>query len=233
MKHHRVVTMVLVCLAGGLITSYGVAWWAMYRFDDSRMVPAAFERLALPAAWPMPAPPGWPSIAELREQQAGSPGLQPHVEGWRSVGVDLRYTFAEDVHSTLFSMCEVRTGWPARTASRFEYRARAFAGGPGVPEDTHPWFAGLYLVDRPILDSKGGRTVLTTPVLFPLRPVWPGVLINTACYGVVYFALALGTRHLIRARRRRNGLCVNCRYPIGSSPVCTECGTPVSNEARA
>jgi hypothetical protein len=30
-----------------------------------------------------------------------------------------------------------------------------------------------------------------------------------------------------RSRRRRN-LCPSCAYPVGSSPVCTECGRPVA-----
>ena len=27
--------------------------------------------------------------------------------------------------------------------------------------------------------------------------------------------------------RRRRGLCPKCAYPVGASPVCTECGTPI------
>lgn len=234
MMHLRAVKLAALCLVGGLITSYAVAWWAMYRFDDLAKRPAALEDLAPPSDWPAPVPPHWPSIAALREQQAGSPALQPHVQGWHSGTVDIRYTFAEDLHSTIFMMMEVQTGWPARSASRFGHRDYPFSGpSSGEPDETRPWFTGLHLVDRPRLDSKGGPTLVKSPVYFPLRPVWPGVAINTLGYGFTFWAITIGTLSFVRSRRRRLGLCVRCRYPVGASPLCTECGTPVAKGTRA
>lgn len=55
----------------------------------------------------------------------------------------------------------------------------------------------------------------------PLRPVWPGLLANTAC---IFIVLALGS-HLLAARRVRRQLCVKCGYKVkGCIERCPECG---------
>lgn len=61
----------------------------------------------------------------------------------------------------------------------------------------------------------------------PTIPVWPGFTINTIVYAavlwVVWFTPGMAKRYF----RERCGLCPACAYPIGASPVCTECGTRV------
>ena len=57
-------------------------------------------------------------------------------------------------------------------------------------------------------------------------PLWPGFVANILFYPVV---LWLVMYHCCGASscasiRRRPSQCVNCGYPIGESPVCTECG---------
>jgi hypothetical protein len=58
----------------------------------------------------------------------------------------------------------------------------------------------------------------------PLEPLWPGFAINTIFYAAILWVLFFAPGKLKRAIRRRRGLCPACAYPIGSSPVCTECG---------
>src|SRR5688572_8974235 len=64
-------------------------------------------------------------------------------------------------------------------------------------------------------------------VRLPTRPILIGVLVNSVFYAV---AIAL-TVHVLAAVRRwrriKHGLCPACAYPIGQSPICTECGGPV------
>jgi hypothetical protein len=94
-------------------------------------------------------------------------------------------------------------------------------------------YSGIYL--GPYLDAHADGLPLTlTPweqhVLvtrqIPLRPIWPGFAVNTLFYAGVLWVLFCGPFALRRMIRRRRGRCAACAYPIGQSPVCTECGSP-------
>lgn len=75
------------------------------------------------------------------------------------------------------------------------------------------------------------------PKMIPLEPVWPGFVVNTALFAGAMWASRqmFGAPLAIRRRKRRKrGQCVACGYPIGLSPVCTECGKPVTaRDAKA
>jgi len=62
----------------------------------------------------------------------------------------------------------------------------------------------------------------------PFAPLWPGFAINTLFYAGVLWMLFCGPFALRRMIRRRRGQCPACAYPIGQSPVCTECGAAVT-----
>ncbi len=62
------------------------------------------------------------------------------------------------------------------------------------------------------------------PMIVPFRPLWTGFAINTLAYGLLLALLVLGRSAIMRAIRRGRGQCLNCGYPRGTSPVCTECG---------
>jgi len=66
------------------------------------------------------------------------------------------------------------------------------------------------------------------PRALPLRPLWPGFAINTLFYAGVLWVLLAGPFALRRMIRKRRGRCAQCAYPIGQSPVCTECGAAIS-----
>jgi hypothetical protein len=68
--------------------------------------------------------------------------------------------------------------------------------------------------------------------LLPTRPIWPGFLFNTLFYAGVLWMVLIGPRVLRRHMRRRRGLCPACAYPVGVSPVCTECGQPVKQSMK-
>lgn len=72
-----------------------------------------------------------------------------------------------------------------------------------------------------------------TDACLPLRPMWPGFLINTILYALILWLLFAAPFALRRRRRRRRGLCEQCAYPIGVSPVCTECGASVARRSKA
>lgn len=60
--------------------------------------------------------------------------------------------------------------------------------------------------------------------VLPYRPIWTGIVLNSLIYAFAIWLLVVGPRALRRMSRRRRNLCPACAYPVGSSPVCTECG---------
>jgi len=60
------------------------------------------------------------------------------------------------------------------------------------------------------------------------KPNWPGFLANTLFYAAILWGLFFTLGQVWRTLRRRRGLCPACAYPIGASPVCTECGAKVT-----
>ena len=63
--------------------------------------------------------------------------------------------------------------------------------------------------------------------LFPYRPRWFAFTLNSLFLGMVACLLMCGPFALRRYVRRLRGLCPACAYPIGTSPVCTECGETI------
>jgi hypothetical protein len=63
----------------------------------------------------------------------------------------------------------------------------------------------------------------------PLRPIWPGFIVNTLFYALLLWLMFFAPFAARRTRRRRRGLCEKCAYPIGTSPICTECGAAVAH----
>jgi hypothetical protein len=64
----------------------------------------------------------------------------------------------------------------------------------------------------------------------PLRPLSPGFAINTLLYALLLWLLFFAPFTARRMLRRRRALCEKCAYPIGVSPVCTECGAAVTRK---
>ena len=84
------------------------------------------------------------------------------------------------------------------------------------------------------IDRLRGGIVFSTPSaaasrVLPFQPIWPGFAINTLFYAVVLWGLFAAPFALRRRRRIKRGLCPKCAYPIGDSPVCTECGAAIQS----
>ena len=86
---------------------------------------------------------------------------------------------------------------------------------------------GFFLASPTPSDVWAGHSAV------PLRPTWPGIVVNTLFYAAALWLLIRGPfalRHLIR---RRRGLCPACGYPIGESAVCSECGKALPGRKEA
>jgi len=66
----------------------------------------------------------------------------------------------------------------------------------------------------------------------PILPLWPGFAINTLFYAAILWLLFLAPFRIRRAVRIRRGRCPKCAYPVGVSPVCTECGRELREDKR-
>ncbi|MCL4196841.1 MAG: hypothetical protein KJZ69_05045 [Phycisphaerales bacterium] len=74
------------------------------------------------------------------------------------------------------------------------------------------------------------RFDLLSPYL-PTRILWPGFAFNTVFYASILWLIFGGPFALRRRLRARRGQCQQCGYPIGVSPVCTECGAALPASA--
>jgi hypothetical protein len=64
--------------------------------------------------------------------------------------------------------------------------------------------------------------------VLPLRPLWPGFLLNTLFYAAILGLFFFIPGRVRRTLRLRRGLCPVCAYPRGANDACTECGAPQS-----
>lgn len=99
--------------------------------------------------------------------------------------------------------------------------------------ESHMYFMSAPLCDcpAPAYELRGAWDLRTASRLegpaLPLRPIWPGLIINTLFYAALSWSLWLIPLPLRRARRRRRNLCLRCGYPragIAAEVACPECG---------
>jgi hypothetical protein len=94
----------------------------------------------------------------------------------------------------------------------------------GVQGSPHAAHAITNPFGAPARHFRSGRT----EVLLPLCPLPRGFAVNTVSYAAILWLLICGPRALRRRLRIRRQRCPACGYPLGTSPVCTECGREVS-----
>lgn len=111
----------------------------------------------------------------------------------------------------LFAM---KAGWPMRSVAGELVAGRRPA--MSVPE-------------RHLLTLGSRRTATGGVHRFdlPYRPISIGFAVNTVFYALLLGLLVVVSIGVRRELRRKRGLCETCAYPVGASPVCTECGATV------
>jgi hypothetical protein len=60
----------------------------------------------------------------------------------------------------------------------------------------------------------------------PYRPIWGGILVNTAGFALATLCMVVGLSRIRRGPRRCRGLCPSCSYSLAGLPfpTCPECG---------
>jgi len=132
------------------------------------------------------------------------------IERLHMMGVD-EWRLTDQIISVYLGMTIVDTGWPLRSM-----RSVLVHRGQGSSE----LHGGL------IVDAGAA-----SDAILPTAPLRFGFLANSLLSAAVLLGLTSLSVALRRAKRRRRGLCAACGYPVGTSPVCTECGAPISRGA--
>ncbi len=116
-------------------------------------------------------------------------------------------------NTNLYNIDTAATGWPWRSMTSESW---VFRNRPETPSGE--WREEL----------RGNLELLKLPsgrIILPLRPIWGGLLGDSALYAITSWMLlnGLGTlRGIIRSRR---GRCPRCGYDIRNAPPpCPECG---------
>jgi hypothetical protein len=169
--------------------------------------------------------------AATEEQEAGF--------GIRFVRVLISYPYEngpQGFRDRLYELGAVRAGWPAPTLTAwadFTAPDRGIEGLRRVVPAPGTWHSGR---PAPTWLCNSGPSVLprySGARIFPRRVRFTGLAINTAFYGALVWLFARGPRTVLRYVRIRRGGCRVCGYPVGTSPVCTECGEPVKPRSAA
>ena len=97
--------------------------------------------------------------------------------------------------------------------------------GPRAPSRTY--YALVWNDGQPLTN----RMAAERHVVLPLRPIWPGFASNTIFYAALLWLLIGALFVLRRFLRLKRGLCPKCAYPVGESPICSECGCGLAKRA--
>lgn len=127
------------------------------------------------------------------------------------------------VHSIRFDY-----GWPYRSMRTEEVSGNR----PGftLPVAGRGTFTQGISVRRAL--ASGSSTI----VQLPLRPLVGGFVLNSLLYGALaalcLWPVRVAIRRWTRRRRMARGLCPVCKFPMGLSPVCTECGADLPRRVQ-
>jgi hypothetical protein len=120
--------------------------------------------------------------------------------------------------------------WEKRTYTTYMPDGTSFSE-ERVVEDARGWPMRSFASKFPEPGGTYSRTIYNIHgIEISHHPIWPGFAINTVFYAVILWGLFAAPFALRRWRRMRRGLCPACAYPVGDSPVCTECGKAVPSD---
>jgi hypothetical protein len=110
----------------------------------------------------------------------------------------------------------VTAGWPASWLWGWK---RDVVVSREPPWEAYPWIQQSRggVIELPLIRGGGTRP-------FPIKPYWPGLVINVALYSAIAFLLWSALGFVRRVDRRRRGLCAYCGYELTGMPKCPECG---------
>lgn len=167
-------------------------------------------------------------LASVSTTEPATPSLFPveNAPGWsrcRDRSAEAESLFVDYLNSTIYMVDEGR-GWPFISMSW---------------EADFEWFHSTTLTSRS-LPIRHGIPVRQRQWVFPeyskaipLKPFWPGFVLNSIFYALAIFGGILLVRHAPQftrsAIRRRRGQCPKCAYDLRGAmhSQCPECGAAI------
>lgn len=224
MKRYAVI--IIVFLQIGAIVNVAVAWGLAATPRQHFWIPS--EWISAPSAWPgylqqcdWPAP---KSAAQRNDVRGGATFLQISAGSFPIPQLEL--TQRDPIH---VSLSMIQFGFPMRS---MQWNSHNVMCRQDLKEllkcanDAAGYRRGIDI-------SRMYRGGTFSHHRLPLTLLWPGFAINTLFYAITAWLLVVVPVRFRTYRRRRRGLCERCAYPIGTSPVCSECGAAVVSREHA
>lgn len=212
---------ILLCLLSGALFNIAVTW-----------VCAVYSPARVPGfnTFPPPPPVRCPTyLQSMLPESASITSSSDRTWGCDTTILELHLAGEESPgFPGLPFLMTYASGWPWRSMQIDNLVANALRDSSLNPQEIDEEFQRRIGLRRGV----GFPDWVPVPWQYSARrlPVWPrpiGFLLDTALYALiallVFFAPGTGRR----AWRRRHNRCPHCAYPVGASPVCTECGRPV------
>jgi hypothetical protein len=207
-----------------MIANWAIAWsFALFgSIDKNRFAVVSSSNgevrqtggtVPIKLAWPVNVPAEWPSPVK-RSQHSGRGFRYENCFGL--IRTDAGYS------EYLISM--TRFGWPFHSLEWTAGSERHTVAGPHLWRFGGRWISMPGPVEQLLVQITGDFPARRR---LPIDPVWPGFIANTALFAIGFWLLLRSAGSTRRFVRRRRGQCMSCGYPVGTSPVCTECGEPV------
>lgn len=211
----RIITRVLVFLLLGALVNVAVAWvlylWRPFEgrpFGYSHVTAGEAERV-----WDRCWPRGTQFADNPRARKYTVHSTSTRTPGYRIIIVWHSLTRQRPNNPEGWAW-EMQAGWPASSLVGHKW---------GFDQSNH----GLLVIKDSWIPARRTGTPIIDDYL-PLNPLCLGFMINTLFYAAILWLL-FATPHAFRLMKRgwrsERGLCPKCGYPIGTSAVCTECGT--------
>jgi hypothetical protein len=132
-----------------------------------------------------------------------------------------------DQYPIMYRILVMRTGWPL-PAFQFETTLEAEGLGFLIPMELDTrWVSGLEVPDDWLPEAEATSDAPRNRRI-PVRPCWPGFLMDTMLMTGLMTLVIQGPSVLRRWRRRRRGLCLACGYSregIPADGACPECNS--------
>jgi hypothetical protein len=206
----RIIARASVFLLLGAVVNIAVAWGCV------KWSPDPLDSASGVGPWPVAAPGDWPAESHWLRQA--------------SCGLTESIAFAAEnatptSPSQRWNQWAFQAGLPFRAVCCRRHTIGLSQIGSSMCEERTANIGEGIVVDVDTGSHQRKRWI-------PMLPIWPGFLINTLLYAVVWWLLSAAPFALRRRRRIKRGLCPACAYPIGDSAVCTECGSQLPSPSR-